>query len=178
MTQLKKVLKSNENWNELSVEEGILNVLSYVVRKREVLKSIELRLLVPYYTEKLKLVGEQMDPQHLKQLTINYNQFTEKVNEESPEIIMTFVKLFRKAIEESPELKEKIKPNMLNVFSINECKIYTNDITKSLTDLRISINKEIESKFSTKVHVVYLIDSELCKSINFSDVNFVNYIVF
>lgn len=119
-----------------------------------------------------------MDLQHLKELTASYNRFTEKVNEESPEIIMTFVKLFRKAIEENPELKEKVKPNMLNVFSINECKIYTNDIADSLTKLRISIDKEIEQKFSSKVHVVYLIDSELCKNINFSEVNFVNYIVF
>lgn len=179
MGQLKNVLRCSKDWDDQLIQEGLTNVVSYL--KKKDFKSVELRLLVPYYTENLRLLGRgEIDPFVLKKFTEEHQRFYDDVEVKAPEVILGFVKLFKGLMENDVSSIGSLKqPVSFNAFVTEERKIYLDDWAGSVNVMFRDMKTEIFNKSERKVHVVYLLDSSLFKGINVSNnISFFNYVMF
>lgn len=183
MNVLESVLKSSKDWNDKLLEESILNVLSHLAK--EDFKAVELRLLVPYFTENLRIAltqGTGTATELSRKLTRDHEAFYRNVELESPKILMAVYSLLKAAISDNETLKEKFKDGpVFSMFTTEERKIYRNDWIRSIRAMFDGIKETIEDRAesSNKTHVIYIIDSSLMQHIDFSsEIPFANYILF
>jgi hypothetical protein len=171
------VLKSSEDWDEKLLEETILNVVSFLTRMN--FKNLELRLLVPYRTSNLRLLDNKglIDQEFLKNLTKDSNFYQEYIDKEAGKIVPLMAQIIRKTIELRKE-EFSVVP-VFNLYATEKRNVYLNDWVKSVTNMFISMNDEIEDKEKKKTHVIYIIDSSLFKDIPYEkNVPFQNYVVY
>lgn len=166
----KTVFRSSESWNKKLLEESLLNVALYLMKKN--FKSIKLRVLVPYRKKKRFYSSTEEIIQAEKESTnLGY-----AANFYSAEVTELVVQMLNKVIKNNAD-KFKVVPSYRQLVTAMY-PIYDEDTVGSITKMFASIEEDIDAGKEEDAHVIYIIDSSLVKGIPYeSGIPFVNYVV-
>lgn len=170
MELLKTVFKSSESWNEKLLEESLLNVALYLMKKN--FTSIKLRVLVPYRKKSKRNKSYTFTQEEEKQMQDETIKFHYAADFYSAEVTNLVVQMLGKVTKNS---SHKFRYSELTTVVY---PIYDEDLVGSITEMLGKIKTDIDEGKEDNAHVIYIIDSSLVKGIPYeSEIPFVNYVV-